>query len=89
VPDDKVLEIARRLDAVLITADLGFGNILKYPPLSHEGIIVLRLEYRTACGVSRTLLDCLARLGREDLRHVLVTVGPSSYRIRRSGISEP
>jgi predicted nuclease of predicted toxin-antitoxin system len=84
--DDEVLAIARELDAVLITNDLDFGNVQLYPPSSHEGIIVLRLDYRTAFRVHQVLVDFLGRTNREEIRGALVIINPGGYRIRRKGV---
>ena len=39
--DADVIALAQKLDAVLLTADLDFANILDYPPADYAGIIVL------------------------------------------------
>src|SRR2546428_11891323 len=40
--DDEILNYARAHALALVTADLGFGNILRFPPGSHAGIVVTR-----------------------------------------------
>src|SRR6266508_915484 len=42
-PDDEVLRYAASHDLALLTADLGFGNILRFPLGSHAGVVVARL----------------------------------------------
>ena len=84
--DDEVLEIAKELDAVLVTNDLDFGNIQLYPPSSHEGIIVLRLNHRTELQVHQNLLDFLRQTNREEIRGALVIINPRGCRIRRRSI---
>ncbi|MBI5970887.1 MAG: DUF5615 family PIN-like protein [Deltaproteobacteria bacterium] len=37
--DDAVYAFAQRHGAAIITGDLGFGNIIKFPVGSHRGII--------------------------------------------------
>lgn len=41
--DEVIYEKALQLNSVLITNDLGFSDIRTYPPLSHHGIIVLKM----------------------------------------------
>src|SRR5262245_31664057 len=41
--DDDVLALARSRNLVLVTGDVGFGNLLRYPPKTHAGIVVARL----------------------------------------------
>ena len=46
-PDTHVIGLAVDIDAVLLTVDLDFSNILDYPPNDYQGIIVLRYHMRT------------------------------------------
>lgn len=82
--DEEVLQIARSQDAVLLTCDLDFGDILRYPPTTHEGILILRIDppenLRT---VHTILLDLLRITDRETLRTGLVIISSAGYRIRR------
>jgi predicted nuclease of predicted toxin-antitoxin system len=41
--DREVFAYAQAQKAVFITADKGFANILRFPPGSHAGIIVVRV----------------------------------------------
>jgi len=42
--DGEIFEKAQQLQAVLITNDRGFEDVRAYPPSSHRGIIVLKME---------------------------------------------
>jgi len=42
--DSRIAFRVRAEDRVLVTLDLGFGNIGAYPPADYAGIIVLRLR---------------------------------------------
>jgi predicted nuclease of predicted toxin-antitoxin system len=46
--DNRLGAICVAESRILITLDLGFGNIKAYPPQSHPGIIVLRPRSRTS-----------------------------------------
>jgi predicted nuclease of predicted toxin-antitoxin system len=81
--DPNVLALAQSLDAVLLTVDLDFANILHYPPQSHVGVIVLRYQVQDEAAVDSTLLQALADLYRSGLRQTLLIVEPHRYRIRR------
>lgn len=41
-PDDEVFRYAVSRALALLTADVGFGNILRFPPGTHPGIVVTR-----------------------------------------------
>jgi predicted nuclease of predicted toxin-antitoxin system len=81
--DPYVLQIVQTLDAVLLTVDLDFSNILDYPPAEYMGLIVLRYEPDQEIALIETLKQMLSDLYRDDLRQVLVIVEPTRYRIRK------
>lgn len=83
-PDADVIALAHRLNAVLLTVDLDFANILDYPPADHEGIIVLRYQIDEEVELDATLKAMLADIYREGLRGALVIVSAGRYRVRRA-----
>lgn len=82
--DTEVMELAQELDAVLLTIDLDFANIIDYPPNDFEGIVVLRYAVENEDAVLKTLKQSLQDLYRDKLRQVLVIVEAKKYRIRES-----
>jgi predicted nuclease of predicted toxin-antitoxin system len=48
--DDDIAAHARSTDSVLLTRDLDFADIRRYPPDEYDGIIVLRLPDATTAG---------------------------------------
>jgi predicted nuclease of predicted toxin-antitoxin system len=80
--DSDVIALAQALDAVLLTVDLDFANILDYPPEYYGGIIVLRYQANEETMVDKALRQALDTLYREGLRGVLVIVSAGKYRIR-------
>lgn len=83
-PDTLVIETATQLDAVLLTVDLDFSNILDYPPNAYGGIIVMRYAIEEEAEVDTSLKAALADLYREGLRGALVIVTAGRYRVRKS-----
>ena len=41
--DASVFAFAQSVNAVIVTADVGFGNVLRFPLGHHSGIVLLRL----------------------------------------------
>jgi predicted nuclease of predicted toxin-antitoxin system len=82
-PDPDVIKLATTLDAVLLTVDLDFSNIIDYPPKDFEGIIVMRYAIVDEAKLDTSLKTMLSDLSRDDLRGTLVIVTPQRYRIRR------
>jgi predicted nuclease of predicted toxin-antitoxin system len=81
--DTEVLALAQELDAVLLTSDLDFSNILHYPPEEHQGVIVLRGSTNDEMLLDTVLKQALDDLYRDELRHSLVIVMSKHYRKRR------
>jgi len=81
--DPDVLGVAQKLDAVLLTVDTDFGNIVQYPPTNYQGIIVLGDQHRAQVAVGEKLREVLEALYRDRLRGVLVVVQADGYRIYR------
>ena len=82
--DQEVFDYAQERGAVLVTADKGFSNILRFPPASHAGIIVVRVpDILSTARVNKELLRALAELEGEDLQGVLVIVEIGRIRLRR------
>lgn len=50
-PDPAVVSAATEAHRLLITLDRGLGDVRRYPPGSHGGILVLRLEEQSAPAV--------------------------------------
>ncbi len=81
--DDQVIALAQELDAILLTVDMDFANILRYPPQDYAGLVVVRYQPLDETELNGALRQALADLYRDGLRQVLVVVASSAYRIRR------
>lgn len=82
-PDPAVYTYAQVQGDTIITADLGFGNLLQYQP-PHAGIVVVRLPDRLAIGQRLHIIaDGLALLAGQSLENALVTIEVRRVRVRR------
>jgi predicted nuclease of predicted toxin-antitoxin system len=81
-PDAAVIALAQSLDAVLMTVDMDFSNIVNYPPQNYGGIIVIRTGGGDDILLHSTLQRALSDLYRENLRGALVVVTATHYRVR-------
>jgi predicted nuclease of predicted toxin-antitoxin system len=66
--DAEVIALAQGLDAVLLTIDLDFANILNYPPEDYAGILVIRYQASEEAAIDTALRQALEDLYREGLR---------------------
>jgi hypothetical protein len=58
-------DVGRDIDSearLIITLDRGFGDIRRYPPGTHAGILVLRVDDQSLPGVRATVQTLVARL---------------------------
>jgi hypothetical protein len=63
--------------------DRGFGDIRRYPPGSHPGIVVLRLADESALATRAAIMQLLDNHDLENLAGTITVVQHGSLRIRR------
>ena len=85
IEDHELLVRATDEGAILITADKGFGDIRKYPPGSHRGIILLRADTDSLAEYLELLDALLKRHELSTMARALTVVSPRGIRIRRGG----
>jgi predicted nuclease of predicted toxin-antitoxin system len=83
-PDQEIIDYATRHRRVLITHDLGIGDIRAYPPGSHAGVLLVRFppEARPA-DEDAAVVAAIRTTPDIDLEGNLVVVDPNKVRIRR------
>ena len=82
--DDEVFEYARASRLTLVTRDVGFGNIAKFPLGTHSGIVLVRFPNSVLAGtVTEAIVRAIAGLSDADVAGNLVVIGPRRVRIRR------
>jgi predicted nuclease of predicted toxin-antitoxin system len=71
--DDLVFAAAQRDERLLITCDMGFSNILKFPPSENHGILVVRVPDSEPIAVfNREVLNAIQEVGENLLRHLAI-----------------
>jgi len=82
--DDEIFAFAQGNRAVLVTADMGFGNLLRYPLGSHAGIIIVHYPNEMSnVVVNDNLREACASLSENEIRGNLVILEPGRIRIKR------
>lgn len=80
--DERIVDVCKDEDRILITADLDLSNIRRYPPALTPGYMVLRLPRQS----KQALLDLLAKaipmLAARPINGRLWIVEPDRLRIR-------
>jgi predicted nuclease of predicted toxin-antitoxin system len=82
-PDADVWSACVAERRMLVTFDLGFGDIRAYPPASHSGVVVLRLADQRPDVVADVLRRFLADYDLDTLSGHLIVVTDSLVRLRR------
>jgi predicted nuclease of predicted toxin-antitoxin system len=83
--DDIIYKYAVAHGYVLVTADKGFTSLLRFPPGSHSGIIVMRFPPHTAAEKKVSVLTrWIAPLAEENVKGNLLIVEPRGVRVRRA-----
>jgi predicted nuclease of predicted toxin-antitoxin system len=81
--DPPVLKAAADEGRILLTFDLDFADIRQYPPGTHAGIVVFRLQDQRWATLEGPLRRLLAKGGFVDLSNGLAIVDGARVRYRR------
>lgn len=81
--DPVIFAKAQEMSAVLLTRDMEFGDIRRFPPSMHHGIIVLKMTYQASNEVHTVLKKLLAETKEEEFEGTLFTVDRKKWRKRR------
>lgn len=79
--DLSLFELVRRESRMLLTLDRGFGDLRRYTPGSHAGILVLRLPDQRTEFVVDAIKRLLAQHSLEDLRGCVAVLQRGILRI--------
>ena len=81
-PDARIAEICRAEQRALVTLDLDFADIRRYPPENSTGIIVLRPATQSISSILQLLRRVLPLLAEQPLMGALWIVDERRVRIR-------
>lgn len=81
--DPTVSRAASAAARLVITLDRGFGDIERYPPGTHSGILVLRLDDQSAPSTRAALSRLIAEVDLEALSGCIATYSDGHMRVRR------
>ena len=82
INDNAVLDLANRLQSVLVTVDKDFGELVFRQRLAHFGVVLLRLEGIPREVKTDTVVQAIRAHGTEML-HSFSVISPNLVRIRR------
>ena len=81
--DRPVLAAAARAERLLVTLDRGLGDIRAYPPGTHAGVLVLRLDHQSPPAIRREMEQIAAEVDLDDLSGCIAVWRHGDLRVRR------
>lgn len=82
--DLEIYDFAQKEKAVILTGDMGFGNILQFNLGSHFGIVVAHFPNEVSVNeLNRQIIDAFKTLAGSDFAGNLIVLEPGRIRIRR------
>ena len=81
--DPTVSRAATDEGRLVVTLDRGFGDTQRYPPGTHAGILVLRVDDQSAASVRRTLVTLVAATDLDALVGCVAVFRDGNLRVRR------
>ncbi|MBN2544011.1 DUF5615 family PIN-like protein [bacterium] len=82
--DEEIFKFAQLNNAIILTGDRGFGNILRFPLGQHYGIVVANFPNEIPTDeINNRILVCLKELEITDFWGNLIIIEKSKLRIKR------
>lgn len=82
VDDQTAARLATEHNAILLSNDKDFADIVRYPPKEHKGIIVLRITPQSEDVVHKTLMNFLQSKSPGEITGSLVVIQGNKIRFR-------
>ena len=86
-PDTEVAAVSIKEGRMLLTLDVEFADLRKYPPGAHPGIILFRPSSFGPLTVNRFIADFVRSTDLEALAACVAIVDPTRVRVRSPGVS--
>jgi predicted nuclease of predicted toxin-antitoxin system len=80
--DQKIAQVCERENRILITLDIHFSDIRRYPPSQFPGIIILRLTRQDKYQILQMMRKIIKLLDKEKIDRKLWIVSENKIRIR-------
>jgi predicted nuclease of predicted toxin-antitoxin system len=81
-PDTEIARAAKEEQRMLLTLDIEFADLRKYPPGSHPGVILFRPLSLSPLSVNAFVADFVRRTDLDKLAACVAVVDPIRVRVR-------
>jgi predicted nuclease of predicted toxin-antitoxin system len=82
-PDAAMAAAASKEGRILLTLDVEFGDLRKYPPGSHPGILLFRPRSFGPAAVNHLVVEFVRAADLEELRGCVAIIDPERMRVRQ------
>ncbi len=82
--DDDIFRFAQQVGAIILTGDMGFGNLLHFPIGSHVGIVIAHYPNEVSVSeLNNQIIKAFDNLTEADFKGNLIILEPGKIRVRR------
>jgi predicted nuclease of predicted toxin-antitoxin system len=81
-PDTEIALAAKAENRLLLTLDVEFADLRKYPPGSHPGVILFRPYSLSPISVNKFIADFIHHADLNNLSACVAVVDPTHVRVR-------
>ena len=82
--DEEIFKFARKEKGVILTGDLGFGNLLSFPLGRHFGIVIAHFPNEISVSeLNNQIIKSFDKVIESDFNGNLIIIEPGKIRIRR------
>ena len=82
--DDGVILFAKKTNRIVMTRDLGFGDVLARPKGFHVGVVIIRVPYFFRSEqINRAIDEFMNSVKEEEFKDAVIIVELGRYRVRR------
>jgi len=82
--DEEIFQFAQRNKAILLSGDLGFSSIVRFPVGTHCGIIIVRFPNEMSTEkINEEVYKSIRKIKDEDISENLIIISPGKIRIKK------
>lgn len=82
--DEEIFRFAQEVKGIILTADMDFGNLLRFPCGSHCGIVIAHFPNELSTfELNQQIIKAFDNLSGVDLKGNLIILEPGRIRIRK------
>jgi predicted nuclease of predicted toxin-antitoxin system len=82
--DEEIFKFAQQAGAVILTGDMGFGNLFRFPIGKHYGIFIVHFPNEVSTSeLNQQIMKGLEALNETDFIGNLIILEPGKIRVRR------